>query len=304
MAWRVRVVLDPAREDRADQRTVDFPDTVASIRIGRRKDLELPLRFRTLSGVHARITRNADGLWSVEDLGSLNGTSLDGVPLVPGQPRTLAAGSRIGFSAALVIFDGTVPEGPQSPTTGAEGTGTIARRLVNDLLGADSSAGAPTLTVVRGASPATLRLEVLGLRYVVGRSESAALRLLAPEISRVHFTLARDYEGVRMADLASKNGVYINGSRAHSQSLRDGDIIELGPVALRFSDPAARYQRELEALAEPAAGAAPPTDDLPPTADQGPEPPVAASPATRTTIVAAIILVLLAAIALAIAISG
>jgi pSer/pThr/pTyr-binding forkhead associated (FHA) protein len=303
MAWRVRVVLDPAREDDADQRTVDFPDTVASIRIGRRQDLELPLPFRTLSGVHARITRNADGPWSIEDLGSLNGTSLDGVPLLPGQPRTLAAGSRIGFSAALVIFDGPVPEGPQSPTTGAEGTGTIARRLVNDLLGADSGAAAPTLTVVRGATPATLRLDVLDRRYVVGRSESAALRLLAPEISRVHFTLARDYEGVRMADLASKNGVYINGSRAHSQHLRDGDIIELGPVALRFSDPAARYQRELEALAEPAAVAAPPTDDLP-TPPPEPEPPVAASPAARTTIVAAIILVLLAALALAIAISG
>ena len=182
MALRVRTVLDPDRDDPdADSRVVDFPDAVASIRIGRRKDLELPLPFRALSAVHARMKRDPDGRWSVEDLGSLNGTELDGEPLVPGQPRPLSAGSRLGFGVVLVIFDGPVTDGPPTPATGAEGTGTIARRLVNDLVAGDPGAGAPTLTVVRGARPATLRLDALDRRYVAGRSESAALRLVADE---------------------------------------------------------------------------------------------------------------------------
>jgi pSer/pThr/pTyr-binding forkhead associated (FHA) protein len=301
MAWRVRTVLDPAQEehaDHADSRTIDFPDAVAAIRIGRRPDLELPLPFRTLSAVHARMKREPDGLWSVEDLGSLNGTALDGEPLVPGQPRPLPAGSRLGFGVVLVIFEGAVADGPPTPAAGTEGTGTIARRLVNDLLAGDPGAGAPTLAVVRGAGPATLRLDARARRYVVGRSESAALRLVADEISRVHAAFTRDLEGVTVADLASKNGVFINGSRTQTQVLRDGDIIELGPIALRFNDPAARYLRELEALAEPAPVVAPPPGDAPTDAP----PPLPA--ASRTTLLAVIILIAIAAVGLAIAVSG
>ena len=150
----------------------------------------------------------------------------------------------------LVIFDGAVADGSPTPATGTEGTGTIARRLVNDLLASDPGAGAPTLTVVRGARPATLRLDAVARRYVVGRSVGAALRLVADEISRVHAVFTCDCEGVTVADLASKNGVHVNGRRVVTQTLRDGDIVEIGPIALRLDDPAARYLRALEALAD------------------------------------------------------
>ena len=68
------------------ERSVEFPDDITEIRIGRRQDLELPLPFSILSGVHAKLVRakgpSGPG-WFLEDLGSRNGTFLAGVRLPP-----------------------------------------------------------------------------------------------------------------------------------------------------------------------------------------------------------------------------
>ncbi len=318
MALRVRTVL----AGRTESRIVDFPGTVADIRIGRRQDLELPLPFQALSTVHARLARDADGRWTVEDLGSRNGTTVDGTRLVVGERRVLAAGNRIGLGVVDVIFDGPMTEALPASSAGpagtkAEGTGTIARRLVNDLFGGDPGAGAPTLTVLAGAPAATLRLEALDRRYIVGRVEGAALQLVADEVSREHVAFTRTWEGVTVEDLGSKNGIRVNGTRATAQRLHDGDVVELGPIAVRVADPAERYLRELEAQAEaeakpkaPAESAPPPADPQPAAAPQGDAPaitgrPIRGSRGTRTAILAAgAVLLAISVIALALALGN
>jgi pSer/pThr/pTyr-binding forkhead associated (FHA) protein len=227
------------------ERSVEFPDDIAEIRIGRRPDLELPLPFSILSGVHAKLVR-AKGPghgWFLEDLGSRNGTFLAGVRLPPGEKRPLNPGAQISLAHVDMVF-----EGAGRPAAPAEGTGTIARRIVADLFAPGVEASAPTVVIVAGVPNhrATLRLDERDRRYVVGRVEGCDLRLPIEEISREHAALVRKWNGVFVSDMGSKNGVRVNGVLAESQRVRDGDLIQIGPALLRLFDPEDRYLREFE----------------------------------------------------------
>ena len=282
-------------------RDVELPDDVDEIRVGRRADVELPLPFAVLSGVHARLSRVTGG-WVVEDAGSTNGTWLDGAPLPPGERRPLVPGAELRLASVRLRFEGT---GPAAPA--AEGTGTLARRLVDDLF-AGGATGAPALRVVRGAPPRTLALAVDGRSYLAGRAESCALCLAVEEVSREHAAFVRAAHGVVVRDLGSKNGVLVRGARvAGEHALADGDLVQIGPVTLTLDDPVTRYLRELEqsppdppAAVQPAPPAASPTPPAPPI----PEPVPSAPPERRSTqltvVVASSVLLLLAVAVIAI----
>src|SRR3954471_12310708 len=146
-----------------EERAIELAEDAHEIRIGRRPDLELPLPYPALSGLHARLSR-VDGRWQIEDLGSTNGTRVDGERLAAHQPRPIAPGAQIKLGQITLVFDGTVGE-----IAGAERTATIARRLVSDLFSASSDMATPSLSIVGGV-PARppLRLEAAGRRYLAG----------------------------------------------------------------------------------------------------------------------------------------
>jgi ABC-type multidrug transport system ATPase subunit/pSer/pThr/pTyr-binding forkhead associated (FHA) protein len=78
----------------ANQETVRLTGT--QMVIGRDADCDYPLRYPTISGRHARLEKTAGGI-SIEDLGSKNGTFVDGqrisgkVPLKPGSEIALGS---------------------------------------------------------------------------------------------------------------------------------------------------------------------------------------------------------------------
>jgi pSer/pThr/pTyr-binding forkhead associated (FHA) protein len=228
-----------------EERAIELADDTNEVRIGRRSDLELPLPYPALSGLHARLVRIEDR-WQIEDLGSTNGTRVDGERLVPRQPLPIAPGAQIKLGQITLAFDGTV-----GAIAGAERTATIARRLVSDLFSASSDMATPSLSVVGGV-PARqpLRLEATGRRYVAGRGEMCDLQLASEEISREHVEIFRLWDGVVVNDLGSKNGLRVNDVLLLERCrLRDGDLIQIGPATLRLSDPADRYLRDFEARA-------------------------------------------------------
>ena len=229
-----------------EERAIELADDTNEVRIGRRPDLELPLPYAALSGLHARLVRVDDGRWQIEDLGSTNGTRVDGERLAPRQPRPIAPGAQIKLGQITLAFDGTVGE-----IAGAERTATIARRLVSDLFSASSDLATPSVSIVGGV-PARppLRLEATDRRYVAGRGETSDLQLASEEISREHVEIFRLWDGVVINDLDSKNGLRVNDVIVlERRRLRDGDLIQIGPATLRLSDPADRYLREFEARA-------------------------------------------------------
>jgi pSer/pThr/pTyr-binding forkhead associated (FHA) protein len=228
-----------------EERAIELGDDTNEVRIGRRPDLELPLPYPALSGLHAQLVR-VEGRWQIEDLGSTNGTRVDGERLAPRQPRPIAPGAQIKLGQITLIFDGTV-----GAVAGAERTATIARRLVSDLFAASSDRAMPSLAIAGGV-PARppLRLEATDRRYLAGRGETCDLQLVSEEISREHAEIVRLWDGVVVNDLGSKNGVRVNDVAVSGRRrLRDGDLIQIGPATLRLSDPADRYLRDFEARA-------------------------------------------------------
>jgi len=278
-------------------RDVELPDDVDEVRLGRRPDVELPLPFAVLSGVHARLSRAAGG-WVVEDAGSTNGTWLDGARLEPGARLPLVPGAELRLASVRLRFEGS---GPSVPA--AAGTGTIARRLVDDLF-ASAADGAPALRVVRGAPPRALTLAVAGRSYVAGRAESCALCLAVEEVSREHAAFVRDADGgVVVRDLGSKNGVVLRGVRVAGELvLADGDLVQIGPVTLALYDPVTRYLRELEQIPPDPPTTAPeaPVASPPPPSPLIAEPVPSAPPksgSTQLTVVVAVSVLLLLAVA-------
>ena len=73
-----------------------------------------------------------------------------------------------------------------------------------------------------------------GSRFVIGRSRDSDLTLDDPNVSRRHAELRREGETWVVADLASTNGVKVNGRRVAEQRLNPGDEITVGLEKLHF----------------------------------------------------------------------
>ncbi|MEE2961555.1 MAG: FHA domain-containing protein [Myxococcota bacterium] len=70
--------------------------------------------------------------------------------------------------------------------------------------------------------------------YVIGRSKHADLPFECELLSRKHCELRCGESGFSFTDMNSKNGVYLNGIKCHSSLLHDGDMLQIGTVALIF----------------------------------------------------------------------
>jgi hypothetical protein len=93
----------------------------------------------------------------------------------------------------------------------------------------------PWLEQVRG--PGAPREFSLGIaETVVGRSTQATLHIESALLSRRHVAIRKHGPEHRLFDLDSANGVYVNGVKAHSAVLHDGDTLQIGDVVLVFHE--------------------------------------------------------------------
>ena len=74
----------------------------------------------------------------------------------------------------------------------------------------------------------------LGQVMHVGRGLAADLRLDESSVSRRHAILVPRGSGARILDDRSSYGTFVNGTRVQQAELRDGDVIVLGRVMLRY----------------------------------------------------------------------
>jgi hypothetical protein len=78
------------------------------------------------------------------------------------------------------------------------------------------------------------RTVLAGSRFVIGRSRDSDLSLDDPNVSRRHAELRREDGAWVVADLASTNGVKVNGRRVAEHRLVPGDEITVGLETLHF----------------------------------------------------------------------
>jgi pSer/pThr/pTyr-binding forkhead associated (FHA) protein len=89
------------------------------------------------------------------------------------------------------------------------------------------------LELVRGQET-TQRFVLSDERILVGREEGAEIQLASREVSRRHLLVTRQGSEFSILDLDSRNGVYLNGIKVHSATLRDGDTLQIGELVFVF----------------------------------------------------------------------
>jgi len=66
---------------------------------------------------------------------------------------------------------------------------------------------------------------------VVGRREDCDLRIPLSDVSRKHCRFIADGDVLRLEDLGSSNGTYVNGKRIQEAEINAGDTVHVGPIA-------------------------------------------------------------------------
>jgi predicted component of type VI protein secretion system len=91
---------------------------------------------------------------------------------------------------------------------------------------------------------------------VIGRREDCDLRIPLGEVSRKHCRLVRDGDTLKLEDLGSSNGTFLNGQRVQEALLSPGDTIQVGPVVFALQIDGEPSEEDLHPVAAGAGAAA------------------------------------------------
>lgn len=202
------------------------------VRVGRMRSSHLLLGDESVSRTHAVIEVTGQQVLLI-DLDSSSGTAVNGTRV---KKAVLSAGDQIEFGKARVV----VSWGRPSPRP-------IARPVP---IPAEQSGFSPTSTQVLSPD----ELEVIdGPRLIVKRNgaKQGELLLAKPRttigrlpdndiqlddgtVSSNHAIVVAEAGVFIVIDQHSTNGTYVNGQRCRGESLRDGDVIQIGRYELAF----------------------------------------------------------------------
>ena len=174
------------------------------ITLGRAGDNDLPLNYPTVSSHHARLEQRS-GVYQLIDLDSTNGTTINGRRIPAQQPQPLAGGD--------VIRMGDM-QGNSISLTLQMGGGTAAQRGTR-LFDPGKFAGTPLISI--------------------GRDPASGLPLNSPLVSWRHAQIEQTAQGAILTDLGSTNGTFVQGQRISRHTLRQGDVIQIGPFQFPYT---------------------------------------------------------------------
>ena len=167
--------------------------------LGRAEDCGLVLADESCSRQHAELVER-DGAWWVRDLGSSNGTFVNGDRV---EEKALNDGDHLRFGSVQFTY------------------------LASDY---DFS-----LNFVAGESEGT-RLPVEDERLTLGRRANNAMRFQDIKVSGVHLEIVREGDHHVLRDLGSTNGTWLEGRKIDEVVLSHGDRVKLGDQEFVFED--------------------------------------------------------------------
>jgi EAL domain-containing protein (putative c-di-GMP-specific phosphodiesterase class I) len=72
------------------------------------------------------------------------------------------------------------------------------------------------------------------LPFTLGRNESCNYQIMSSRVSREHCEIVKDGGVLRIRDLKSTNGTFVNGQRIEEHKLSDGDLVVIADVHFSF----------------------------------------------------------------------
>lgn len=197
----------------------EHPLLKPEVNIGRSSDNDFVLDSPLVSAHHLRLVVAADHSVTAMDLGSLNGTLLNG--------RPMSARSPVALQAEDILQVGEFRFGVRQPSSRAPAPPALAERV------RISATPQPALAVFverRLTKHALTKSEAK-----LGRGHENDVVIPSPEASGYHARLQQSGDTWTIQDVGSTNGLIYNGQRVQQQALRDGDIVYIGEgVALQL----------------------------------------------------------------------
>jgi hypothetical protein len=227
----------------------DFRLGRRSFTVGRGAGCELALPAPEVSSVHARFDLDpARRAVFVTDLGSKNGTFVDGAPLVPEVATPVGPGSRV--TIANITLTARFLEGAQddSASLSFDTSASLSRTLLRGLLGEVVRQARARLDVVAGPSAgASLSIEERAEAVALGLGH-VDLELREPALGGAALRVTQLGQGYRVV-APSAVSVWVGEQPVVGWCpLRDGAQIRVGQTRIVFSDPLQAAIDELQRL--------------------------------------------------------
>jgi pSer/pThr/pTyr-binding forkhead associated (FHA) protein len=232
--------------------------------LGRVESADIVISDPKVSRQHAKFAAQ-DGRFGVEDLGSSNGTKLNGQKISGSVELSHGDTLSIEHIALRVIIDGAELEDDDATVIGLTDDATVIGQAAPDLSAVpgswvESESADSTQFMVAGAESSEVSVprqslephlilldeqggiaEALGLEgssgeqtWEIGRAEQCDIQLSEPTVSSRHAQLVCEGGKWRVVNLVSSNGILVNGEKRLSAYLADGDLIGLGRAKLVF----------------------------------------------------------------------
>jgi len=231
----------------------EFPVTGPTL-VGRGPDADVVVADTEVSTKHASFMP-ADGGIAVEDLGSTNGTFVNGQRL--SGSHQLQAGDRVQVGTTVLELRGLAPAGPAAedatPAPVGPQQATRAKQIPQP----------PVLVFVAGQYAGSEM--PVGEQLVVGRDSGVANVVLDQDsdISRRHASFWPAGVGLIVQDLGSTNGTLVNGHRLdQAVTLSTGDRVQVGQTVIDVRLPGETLVEPPPAPAVPAVGAPAAANDI------------------------------------------
>ena len=189
--------------------------------VGREADIAVP--DGRVSRRHALLA-SANGQITIEDLGSTNGTKVDGAALAAGEKRVLKGGETLSFGGAEVRL-------AMPGEASANATAVFASNRTAAIAAAPRREAAPaTLIGPDGEKPLRAGVSTFGRK--------ADNDVVVPDafVSGRHGQIEVTETGVFLTDLGSSNGTFLSGAKLAPNTrteLTPEDTIRLGSIEYR-----------------------------------------------------------------------
>lgn len=216
-----------------------------SMVVGREPDCDLMLSDKLLSRHHARLWIEDNEL-KVEDLDSANGTFLNDERITVASAQ---AGDEIRFdTAAFRVIAPQVQVQADDNKTQIRSTMDADATMVHAAVASQGEETDPNLVatqmmlikrayLVGTAEPFNdSHFDLIKECTQLGRSQESDIVLTEASVSGKHAEICRSSDGWVIKDLNSTNGTYLNEQKVTTAKLKDGDLLRMGRMELRFVD--------------------------------------------------------------------
>src|SRR5262245_41702601 len=188
------------------------------VKAGRLAENEVQLKVPEASRHHCRFFEEKSN-WFVEDMGSSNGTLVNGRKV---SKFELQDGDLISVGAVTMRFLDSAPT--------AEETGAAGRGWGDD----EISLEAETFLVLGAPGRIGEIVKIKGDRLTVGRKGKHDLVLSDPSVSQDHAEIKKTASGWVVRDLGSSNGTFVEGKKVSEAPLPSGSVVTFGEIAATF----------------------------------------------------------------------